>query len=164
MKRRGIKAEEKMGMDTIATLIPSLSDEERVGAHTRTKEEGSGDKSDRVGGKKKKGFSRRKCSKKGTRYGSYPRLWPRESVRRRGLHGSHIHLSRYSLSIRGTKRNESSRVDVSSARECALWHFKTTRNFVPDLHVKRKDERKKGSFDPADWNCPSPKCWEFIEK
>lgn len=43
-----------MGMDTIATLIPSLSDEERVGAHTRKKEEGSGDKSDRVGGKKKR--------------------------------------------------------------------------------------------------------------
>lgn len=54
MKRRGIKDEEKMGMDTIATLIPSLSDEERVGAHTRKKEEGSGDKSDRVGGKKKR--------------------------------------------------------------------------------------------------------------
>lgn len=54
MKRRGIKDEEKMGMDTIATLIPSLSDEERVGAHTRTKEEGSGDKSDRVRGEKKR--------------------------------------------------------------------------------------------------------------
>lgn len=67
------------------------------------------------GGKKekRKGFSRRKCSKKGTRYGSYPRLWPRESVRRRGLHGSHIHLSRYSLSIRGTRRNETKRVDSS---------------------------------------------------
>lgn len=128
MKRRGIKDEEKMGMDTIATLIPSLSDEERVGARTRRKKEAETKAIvEEEGGKKekRKGFSRRKCSKKGTRYGSYPRLWPRESVRRRGLHGSHIHLSRYSLSIRGTRRNEtkrveSSRVDVSSGRECAL--------------------------------------------
>lgn len=25
---------------------------------------------------------------------------------------------------------------------------------MPDLHVKRNDEGKKGSFDPAGWNCP----------
>lgn len=127
MKRRGIKDEEKMGMDTIATLIPSLSDEERVGARTRRKKEAETKAIVEEEGEKKekrKGFSRRKCSKKGTRYGSYPRLWPRESVRRRGLHGSHIHLSRYSLSIRGTRRNETSRVESSRCllrpRVCAM--------------------------------------------
>lgn len=99
--------------------------------HTRRKkEEGSGDKGDRVAkggrGRKKKGFSRRKCSKKGTRYGSYPRLWPRESVRRRGLHGSHIHLSRYSLSIRGTSRVESMSPPAESVRYDTLKPLETS--------------------------------------
>lgn len=54
MKRRGIKNEEKMGMDTIATLIPSLSDEERVGARTRRKKEAETKAIVEEGGKKRK--------------------------------------------------------------------------------------------------------------
>lgn len=131
VKRRGVKDEEKM--DTIATLIPSLSDEEKAGrVDAHTKEEGRRKRRQRRScsegreREKKKGFSRRKCSKKGTRYGSYPRLWPRESVRRRGLHGSHIHLSRYSLSIRGTSRVESMSPPAESVRYDTLKPLETS--------------------------------------
>lgn len=77
---------------TVATLILFLgkTDEKKRDRRSR-------DKSDRVG-RRKKEFNRTYKGESGGR-NEYSLSSPRESVGR-GLHRSHIHLSRYSLSIR----------------------------------------------------------------